>query len=258
MKIDSRKCRTGGFTLIEVMVATGILLVLVMMVGGLFTQASSIWDAGYVRAEGGMVARAIIGSIQRDLQTAVDGRAFDGLGFSDSPVKSGNGQISFVAMVPVDKTVGNSPATRDRGFHLITYSLSRGSVRRSDQPVVSSSRDSSTGRAKWTAASGTSSVIYGGSDGSEGAAGADEASAQNSSSFQISDIGLVYGDSADSSLRKSFESGNDHGDFDDYVAWGGASGAPSWCRVRVVVSSQGSKTGLEVKSVGGKRPVVAR
>ena len=51
-----RRRAAAAFTLIELMVATGILAILVLMVGGLFSQASSVWDAGYVRAEGGMNA----------------------------------------------------------------------------------------------------------------------------------------------------------------------------------------------------------
>ena len=277
MKTRSAQRRRRGFTLIEVMVATGILLIIVMMVGGLFTQASSVWDAGYVRAEGGMVARAIVGAIQRDLQTAVDGRAFDGLGFGTKPLVSESGTIKFVSMKTPDATVGaaGDASKKDRGLHLITYTLAKGRVTRRDEAIIPNGRDGATGRTKWKldsskSASEKTSVIYGGSDGSEGAVGADEVSAANSSSFRIDDIGLVYGKPKDgsselrvSNLRKSFEkstSQKDHDDFEDYVAWSGTSGMPDWCRVRVVVVSQGSKTGLEVRSAGGGKggDIVAR
>ena len=126
---DGPRRRGAAFTLIELMVATGILTILVLMVGGLFSQASSVWDAGYVRAEGGMVARAIVGTIQRDLQMAVDGRAFDGLGFS-SPVKSsGSGSIEMVTLSPVERA---KRAKGDRGLRLVKYSVSAGGVSREE------------------------------------------------------------------------------------------------------------------------------
>lgn len=65
-----------GFSLIEVMVATTVLAIIVLLLGGVFQQASSSWDAGFVRAEGGMAVRAVVGSLARDLATAVDGRRF--------------------------------------------------------------------------------------------------------------------------------------------------------------------------------------
>ena len=66
----------AGFSLIEVMVATLILLIIVLMIGSVFRQGTSTWDSGYARAEGGMIVRAVIGSIHRELSTAVDGRLF--------------------------------------------------------------------------------------------------------------------------------------------------------------------------------------
>lgn len=242
----------SAFTLIEVMVATGILVILVLMVGGLFSQASDVWDSGYVRAEGGMVARAIVGSIQRDLQTAVDGRAFDGLGFGEHPVKSGGGSLEFVSLAPIDPT--REKKDGDRGIRLVSYSVTKGSVKRTESLVKSAGVDRATGRAKWTKGASTSSTIYQGSDGSEGATGADEVSAANSSSFKVRDISLVFGDSEDAKSRSSFEKGSGHGDFAGNVAWG--MGEPSWCRVRVEVLPKGSTTGLEVRSSGGGRGAI--
>ena len=242
----------SAFTLIEVMVATGILVILVLMVGGLFSQASDVWDSGYVRAEGGMVARAIVGSIQRDLQTAVDGRAFDGLGFSSEPVKTGSGSLEFVSLSPIDPTREKNDG--DRGLRLISYSVSKGAVRRTESIVKSSGIDQATGRAKWTAGASRTSTIYQGSDGSEGATGADEVSAANSSSFKVRDISLLFGDSEDARSRASFERGSGHGDFAGNVAWG--NGSPSWCRIRVEVLPKGATTGLEVRSSGGGKGAI--
>lgn len=243
----SRGRAPAAFTLIELMVATGILSILVVMVGGLFSQASSVWDAGYVRAEGGMVARAIVGSIQRDLQSAVDARAFDGLGFS-SPVKtSGDSSVEMVILSAIE------PEKRkkgDRGLRLVKYSCSASSVTRTESLVVARSTDNATGRATWGAGDAETSTIYsgGGNGGS-------------SSSFSVKSIRLDYGDGVKPADRKEFET--DSSEFSGHLAWGGTgSGAgkcPTWCRIRVEVVPTGSTTGLEVRSRGGgKGEIVSR
>lgn len=85
-----------GFTLIEVMVATAVMAIMIVMIGGLFQQASSSWDAGYVRAEGGMAVRAVVGALTRDLATAIDGRRF---GLSEPVVVSGS-SITMYRLFP--------------------------------------------------------------------------------------------------------------------------------------------------------------
>lgn len=127
-----RERRRAGFTLIEVMVATSILLVIVLMIGGIFRQASSFWDTGYARAEGGMVVRSVVGALGRDLATAVDGRRFDSKW--DSPVDgltpgASSSSFSFYCYKPV---TGKGSEYR-REIHKITYSASGGKVSRADK-----------------------------------------------------------------------------------------------------------------------------
>ena len=62
----------GGFSMIEVLVASAILTVLVMMLGMLFQQSSLAWRAGSKRAEGYMQLRSLVGALQRDATDAVD------------------------------------------------------------------------------------------------------------------------------------------------------------------------------------------
>lgn len=94
-RTDGPKPPPSGFSLIEVMVATTVLAILVLMLGGVFQQASSSWDAGFVRAEGGMAVRAVVGALARDLSTAVDGRRF---GLS-APVEVPEGGGSTITMI---------------------------------------------------------------------------------------------------------------------------------------------------------------
>lgn len=105
----------NGFTLIEVMVATAVLLIMVLMVGSLFRSAASSWDSGYARAEGGSIVRAVAGAISRDLSTAVE--------ILEKKKKS----IHFICFKP-GKTKGS---TTERELHEIRYSL-EGSVKRND------------------------------------------------------------------------------------------------------------------------------
>ena len=241
-----RRRAAAAFTLIELMVATGILAILVLMVGGLFSQASSVWDAGYVRAEGGMVARAIVGSLQRDLQSAVDGRAFDGLGFS-SPVEASGSSIKMVVLASVEP---EKRARGDRGIRLVEYRCSANSVTRSESLVTARSTDSATGRATWGTTDSEESTIYSGS-GNGG----------SSSSFTVKAIRLDYGEGEKTEERKDFET--DQSEFADHVAWGESGKSkekcPTWCRIRVEVVPTGSTTGLEVRSNGGgKGEIVSR
>ena len=109
---------SAGFSLIEVMVATLIMLIIVMMVGELFRQSSSAWDTGYARAEGGMVVRTVVGSIQREFSTAIDGRAFGIFSASEGPVKVSNSEISFVCMKDAPRDSGG---VTGREPTLVTY-----------------------------------------------------------------------------------------------------------------------------------------
>lgn len=65
-----------GFSLIEVLVATALLVMVVGMIGFVFRQSSMSWDSGIQRAEGISQVRAVMGAIERDLRLAVDAREF--------------------------------------------------------------------------------------------------------------------------------------------------------------------------------------
>ncbi len=109
----------AGFSLIEVMVATVILLIIVLMIGSVFRQGTSTWDSGYARAEGGMIVRAVIGAIQRELSTAVDGRLFPGV-WSDAtvPIKVNLNSVLFICMKESEDG-GTQPIRQEP--HLVEY-----------------------------------------------------------------------------------------------------------------------------------------
>ena len=115
--------RPAAFTLIEVMVATAVMVIMVLMVGSVFQQTSSSWDAGYARAEGGMAVRTVVGSLTRDLATAVDGRRF-GLG---KPVECGGSSLTFYRL----------KEDSGGGFEKVVYSLGHNSATRNGDQLIS-------------------------------------------------------------------------------------------------------------------------
>ena len=70
--IISRKLRGNhGFTLLEILVAMGILMMIVLMMATLFHQSSMAWDNGLRQAEMSIQARAAMSMIRKDLSQAV-------------------------------------------------------------------------------------------------------------------------------------------------------------------------------------------
>ena len=138
-----------GFSLIEVMVATAVLLVVVLMVGAVFRQASSSWDGGYARAEGGMIVRGVLGSIQRELSQAVDGRKFPGAWtHKDVPVYVNGSTLEFI------RPHFDQEAKAER-YHLVTYTASSGKVTRKWAELTWNSAGK-----KWSPTGGDSADIY--------------------------------------------------------------------------------------------------
>ena len=120
---------SNAFTLIEVLVATAIMAIIVLMLGGVFNQAASSWDSGYARAEEGMAVRAVIGSLTRDLATAVDGRRY-GL---DKPIST-TGGLTFYRLTGDD----------DGGVEKVTYS-GGSTVSRNNKPIYSGTNSDGQG-----------------------------------------------------------------------------------------------------------------
>lgn len=60
----------SGFSLIEILVATFILVLIVAMMGAVFHQSSLAWDAGLRKAEGTMKARSVLGIMARKIGEA--------------------------------------------------------------------------------------------------------------------------------------------------------------------------------------------
>ena len=199
--------RHPGFTLIEVLVATAVMAIMVLMLGGVFQQASSSWDSGYARAEGGMAVRAVVGALTRDAATAVDGRRF---GLS-APVEVDGSTITMYRLAP-----GAIGGNRD-----IVKVVYRG------------------GSTVTRIVGGSSSTIYSGGQGSNGArftfSAGPEASG-NQSAAAARPYEKRYYDST--GAQKS-------SDFPGEVAW-----TVPYVKVRCELTRSGTFSGLTVRSLG--------
>ncbi len=117
--------RQAGFSMIEVLVASSILVVIVMMLGMLFQQTSLAWRTGVKRASGYMQVRGAIGAIQRDASAAVDARSIpkalkDKLG---GDAQSFSGSLKFYTLNGTGSRDESKPgATPLRALTYVTYS----------------------------------------------------------------------------------------------------------------------------------------
>ncbi len=109
----------GGFSLIEILVATTILLVIVILASLVFQQTTGAYDTGERKVSANVALRNIVGAISRDLALAVDSDEYDGV-----PNNSWGGRsISFAAMT-------GSPG---RTLQVVRYTAGGSSVHRRAQ-----------------------------------------------------------------------------------------------------------------------------
>lgn len=75
MKEDRNNNRgRAGFSMVEVLVASTILVVIVMMLAMLFQQTGLAWRTGVQRADAFVQLRSLVGALQRDASAAIDER----------------------------------------------------------------------------------------------------------------------------------------------------------------------------------------
>ena len=119
---------SGGFSLIEILIATTILLVIVILASMVFQQTTGAYQTGERKVNAQVALRNVLGSITRDLALAVDSSKYEGLDVNDI----GNGSsITFLALTgtPGVDDAGNVVRTAQK----ISYSFSGGVVRRTEQ-----------------------------------------------------------------------------------------------------------------------------
>ena len=118
---------TTGFSLIEVLIATTILLVIVVLVSMVFQQQSGAFQSGVDRVKGQTVLRNVVGMVARDLAMAVDSEDYNGLS-GDSRNKFNSRSISFL-------TFGGEADGDTLPLQRVTYSLASDGVTREVREV---------------------------------------------------------------------------------------------------------------------------
>jgi len=117
-----------GFSLVEVLVATSILIVIVLVIAMVFQQSSGAYATGMTRTDSQVALRTILGSMSRDLTQAVDARDYPGvLGANEACQVQGN-RIAFVALTG---TPDKNPGNVTRVPQWIQYKEENGIVKRS-------------------------------------------------------------------------------------------------------------------------------
>lgn len=111
---------SGGFSLIEILVATTILLVIVILASLVFQQTTGAYDTGERKVNANVALRNIVGAMGRDLTLAVDSDEYEGL-----PANSwGGGTIRFVALTGRPGYDATGKENKDcRTPQVITYTV---------------------------------------------------------------------------------------------------------------------------------------
>lgn len=118
---------SSGFSLVEILVATTILLVIVVLVSMVFQQQSAAFQAGVDRTQGQSALRSVMGMVSRDLSMAVDSEDYLGL----PPNEFLSESLSFLALTGVDgKNNAGEESEGTLSLQLIKYSYENKIVKR--------------------------------------------------------------------------------------------------------------------------------
>lgn len=124
---------SSGFSLVEILVATTILLVIVVLVSMVFQQQSTAFQSGVDRTQGQSALRSVMGMISRDLSLAVDSEDYPDL----SKNKFSSSSLSFLAMTGVvGKNCEGDDSEGTLALQLIKYSYSSKVVSREVVDIV--------------------------------------------------------------------------------------------------------------------------
>lgn len=144
---------SAGFSLLEVLVATTILIVIVLMVTNMFRNASEAWDIGGQSAEMNTAGRAAIAYMARELACAVAGSMPDSAGATKTIkefVLAGGNEISATVMLTstqklcgvrfrfdsTDHTIKTDHYTTDTDNNFRPYEAGWGSVGQAQSMLI--------------------------------------------------------------------------------------------------------------------------
>ena len=133
----------GGFSLIEILVATTILLVIVILASLVFQQTSGAYDTGERKVGANVALRNIVGTISRDLTLAVDSDEYEGL-----PANSWGSTLKFFALTgKAGYDAKGNENNECRTLQLITYTTGQNVHRKAQSYKYANGRWSAAGEA---------------------------------------------------------------------------------------------------------------
>ncbi len=123
-----------GFSLVEVLVATTILLVIMVLVSMVFQQQSGAFQAGRDRISGQSSLRNVMGIIERDLTLAVDSSEYPGL--PDNVFQKEEMGFVTTAGIP-NKSYTGEDLTAGTSLQYVTYEIDGNFLKREVFDIVS-------------------------------------------------------------------------------------------------------------------------
>ena len=122
----------SGFTLIEILIATSILLVIVVIASLVFQQMTGAYETGGRKMDSQVALRNVIGAVTRDLAMAVDSTAYPGLESVNDGLQGGS-QITFLALTGSPGLAGEDGETAVRTAQVISYRFNGTVLTRTEQ-----------------------------------------------------------------------------------------------------------------------------
>jgi len=119
---------SGGFTLVELLVAMAILSIIVVICGRLFQQASAAWETGVRRAERNIIGRNLADFIAGDLSRAV--------ARTDDELQIGATSLRFPIVDEASVQEKKEEELSSRAYQWVTYDLSPNNLRRNGQKLA--------------------------------------------------------------------------------------------------------------------------
>ena len=124
-----RPCHgSGGFSLLEILVALAVLSIIVLLVSMTFKQTSDIWNSSSQRVGLEMAARGIVGRMQEEMSLAVPAANYTNI---TSKAITHNLKSFPITFIMLKESV---PGQREA--HQIRYTFSGGEVRRYERPLI--------------------------------------------------------------------------------------------------------------------------
>ena len=128
---DQRSLRAGGFTLAELLVTVGVLVLLVLLFTQLLNSSATIATLGHKQMDADSQAREVLDRMAIDLAQMIKRSDVDYYLKSSSTPQSGNDQLAFFAAVPGYYATVPTPAptyTQKSPLSLVSYRINSDST----------------------------------------------------------------------------------------------------------------------------------